>query len=75
MKSMIYELQIDCHPSGNRNLKQKEAGATIWNDIQTDGLFANSDPVSFYKALASYVVFLSSQGHQIIRLVDTSGLA
>ena len=72
MAGIEYQLQIDHHPSGNRTLKKRKVGESTWSDLRSDGLFANSDPAIFYKAVADYVVLLSSNGHKVISLVDTS---
>lgn len=72
MSKIEYQLQVDHHPSGNLTLKQREVGQSMWSDVRSNGLFANSDRANFYKAVANYVVTLSSSGHKIVSLLDTS---
>lgn len=75
MSRIEYQLQIDHHPSGNLTLKWRKVGRQMWSDLRSEGLFANPDPASFYKAVANYVVLLSSNGHKIVSLADTTDAA
>lgn len=68
---MHVELQIDHHPTGNRTLKQREAGQIMWSDLEKD-LLANPNEASFYRAVVAHIQHLLTEGHQVKSITDTS---
>lgn len=65
-----FELQVDCHPSGRRTLKERPVGGT-WQD-GPGALFGNADRSAFYQAVCARVSELLAQGKQVVSLRDTS---
>jgi hypothetical protein len=68
---MQVDLQIDHHPSGNRTLKQRDVGQTMWSDLRDD-LLANSNEATFYHAVVRHIGHLLEAGHQVKSITDTS---
>jgi hypothetical protein len=63
---MKVELKVDYHPSGNRTLKQRNEGQTMWVDLQEPkGLLANSDKGVFYRQVAKHLGDLAAVGHEV----------
>lgn len=59
------ELKVDWHPSGNRTLKQRNQGDSMWEDVQTPrGLLANDNDGIFYRQVAKHLSSLSARGIQ-----------
>ncbi|CRN66541.1 hypothetical protein PAERUG_P40_Scotland_4_VIM_2_09_12_04092 [Pseudomonas aeruginosa] len=63
---MKIDLQVDYHPSGNRTLKQRNEGQTMWVDLQEPkGLLANPDMGVFYRQVAKHLGDLVAMGHEV----------
>lgn len=63
---MSIELKVSLHPSGNRTLMARHAGAGTWADVLSPaGVFANSDPITFYRVTADYIAELSREGKKV----------
>lgn len=71
-KVMDVELQVDSHPSGNRTLKERNAGERVWRDCRTpSGLFVNPDPQDFYARVQQYIDGLLAN-NVAVKFTDTS---
>ena len=59
------ELVVDCHPSGNRTLKERDQGRGMYRDLPPP-LFANGDKAEFYRGVAADIAARQAAGQRVI---------
>lgn len=67
------EMQVDHHPSGRFTLKERKPGEVMWKDVkEVSPLFENTDPASFYRAVAQRMASYSADDIKITSYRDAT---